>query len=136
MGAIAMLLPFAQDLIKKLFPDPAAQAEAQFKLAQMAQNGELAALAASTELAKGQQAINLAEAQRTRMLMTWREGFGWIVVLAVAFKLIGGPAVAMVFDAFGHPIKLPELDMRDLWAPFLTMLGIDASDTIKKVKGV
>jgi hypothetical protein len=44
MGALTLLLPFASELLRKLLPDPAAQAEAQLKLATLAQNGELAQL--------------------------------------------------------------------------------------------
>jgi hypothetical protein len=47
---IAALLPIAGKLLDKLIPDPQAKAEAQLKLAEMAQNGELAKMANETEL--------------------------------------------------------------------------------------
>ena len=55
------LLGIGGKLIDKLIPDPAQKAEAQLKLAQMAQDGELAKMANETklkelELADGQSA--------------------------------------------------------------------------------
>ena len=45
-----ILLPFAGKILDKLIPDPAQKAEAQIKLAEMAQNGELAKMANETRL--------------------------------------------------------------------------------------
>jgi hypothetical protein len=52
---IAALLPIAGKLLDKIIPDPQAKAEAQLKLAEMAQNGELAKMANETELFKADQ---------------------------------------------------------------------------------
>lgn len=49
------LLGIGGKLIEKLIPDPTAKAEAQLKLAQMAQDGELAKMANDTELFKTEQ---------------------------------------------------------------------------------
>jgi hypothetical protein len=49
------LLGIGNKLIDKLIPDPTAKAEAQLKLAQMAQDGELAKMANETELFKAEQ---------------------------------------------------------------------------------
>jgi hypothetical protein len=46
------LLGIGGKLIDKLIPDPAQKAEAQLKLAQMAQDGELAKMANETEVYK------------------------------------------------------------------------------------
>jgi hypothetical protein len=43
-------LPIAGKLLDKLIPDPQAKAEAQLKLAEMAQNGELAKMANETKV--------------------------------------------------------------------------------------
>ncbi len=47
-----ILLPFAGKILDKLIPDPAQKAEAQIKLAEMAQNGELAKMANELEYFK------------------------------------------------------------------------------------
>lgn len=49
------LLPFAGKLLDKLIPDPTAKAEAQLRLAQMAQEGELAKMANDAQLYKTEQ---------------------------------------------------------------------------------
>ncbi len=49
------LLPFAGKLLDKLIPDPTAKAEAQLKLAQMAQEGELAKMATDAKLFETEQ---------------------------------------------------------------------------------
>lgn len=49
------LLPFAGKLLDKLIPDPTAKAEAQLKLAQMAQDGELAKMANDAGMYKTEQ---------------------------------------------------------------------------------
>lgn len=52
---IELLLPFAGKLLDKFFPDPAQKAEAQVKLLELAQSGELAKMANDTELFKAEQ---------------------------------------------------------------------------------
>jgi len=52
---IELLLPFAGKLLDKFFPDPAQKAEAQVKLIELAQSGELAKMANDTELFKTEQ---------------------------------------------------------------------------------
>ena len=49
------LLNFGGKLLDKFIPDPAQKAEAQMKLAELAQNGELAKMANDTELFKTEQ---------------------------------------------------------------------------------
>ena len=60
------LLGIGNKLIDKLIPDPTAKAEAQLKLAQMAQDGELAKMANDTELYKTEQ-NNLTDRQQADM---------------------------------------------------------------------
>ena len=52
---IELLLPFAGKILDKFFPDPAQKAEAQVKLLELAQSGELATMANDTELFKVEQ---------------------------------------------------------------------------------
>lgn len=137
MGALALLLPFAADLIKKLFPDPQAQAEAQFKLLQLASNGELAQLQSVTDLAKGQLQVNQTEAASTSLFVSgWRPFVGWTCGAAFAFKYIGAPVAVMVCDMAGIALKLPAIETGELLPILLGMLGLGALRTVEKVKGV
>jgi hypothetical protein len=52
---IELLLPFAGKILDKFFPDPAQKAEAQVRLLELAQSGELAKMANETELFKIEQ---------------------------------------------------------------------------------
>jgi hypothetical protein len=52
---IDALLNLGGKLVDKLIPDPQAKAEAQLKLAELAQNGELAKMANETDLYKTEQ---------------------------------------------------------------------------------
>ena len=52
---IELLLPFAGKLLDKFFPDPAQKAEAQVKLMELAQSGELAKMDNDTEMFKTEQ---------------------------------------------------------------------------------
>ena len=52
---IELLSPFAGKILDKFFPDPAQKAEAQVKLLELAQSGELAKMANDTELFKTEQ---------------------------------------------------------------------------------
>jgi hypothetical protein len=51
---IAAILPFATKLLDKVWPDPATKAEAEAKLLELAQTGELAKMANETELFKAE----------------------------------------------------------------------------------
>jgi hypothetical protein len=60
------LLGIGGKLIDKLIPDPTQKAEAQLKLAELAQNGELARMANETDLYRTEQ-NNLTERQQADM---------------------------------------------------------------------
>ena len=60
------LLGIGGKLIDKLIPDPTQKAEAQLKLAELAQNGELARMANETDLYKTEQ-NNLTQRQQADM---------------------------------------------------------------------
>lgn len=88
------LLGIGGKLIDKLIPDPAQKAEAQLKLAEMAQNGELAKMADEQSAHKEQQETirsgdNAADeyVRQTRPLMarqSWYGGLAYILGFEVA----------------------------------------------------
>ena len=137
MGALALLLPFASDLLKKLFPDPQAQADAQLKLMTLAASGELAQLQSTTDLLKGQIDVNKAEAVNNSLFVSgWRPFVGWICAAALGFKYIGGPLLVMCASMGHFDVTMPEIDSSDLMPVLLGMLGLGALRTVEKVKGV
>jgi hypothetical protein len=131
------LLPFFGTLLDRLLPDPAANAAAKLKLLEMQQSGDLAKLAADTDLAKGQLAINQVEAASTRLFVAgWRPFIGWICGFVLGFKYIGGPLLVMVSQAAGHPVTPPDLGLTDLLPVLGAMLGLGTMRTVEKVQGV
>lgn len=128
-------MPFLAPLINKVLnaviPDPVAKAEAELKVAQMIQNGELAVLAAETDLAKGQLVINQEEAKHENIFVSgWRPFIGWVCGLGLGFQFLVWP----ILSAFN--IEIGTLDMGDLVTILLGILGLGGLRTYEKFKGV
>ena len=136
MNALAMLLPFASELIKKLFPDPAAQADANLKLLQLAQTGELAALAAQTDIAKAQIAVNLADAAgQSPMQRNGRPFIIWVCGVALAWDTVLRPMVTYGAAWAGHALpELPNLQTEQLYSIMAGVLGLGALRSVDKAK--
>lgn len=131
------LLPFAEKLVDRIFPDPSAAAEAKLKLLELEQNGQLAVLAAETDLAKGQQAINLEEAKNSSLFVSgWRPCVGWVCAFAFAYHFILQPLIAFLFAMAGEKIDLPVFDMDALFTVLMGMLGLGGLRSFEKYKGV
>ena len=134
---IGPLAELVKGAINRIWPDPAMQAEANLKLALMVQNGELAQLAADTDLAKGQLEVNKVEAAHSSLLVSgWRPAIGWTCAAAFAYKFVLAPAGAFAMAATGNPIDLPVLDFTEMSTILLGMLGLGGMRTLEKVKGV
>lgn len=130
------LIPVLGNLLDRLFPDPAQQADAKLKLLEMAQRGDLAQLDADLKLATGQMEVNKVEAASTSLFVSgWRPFIGWVCGAAFAFKFIGGPLVVMLMTAAGHPINLPQFDFTEMSTVLLGMLGLGGLRTVEKIKG-
>ena len=137
MGALALLLPFASELLKKLFPDPAAQADAQFKLLQLAQTGELAAMQSANDLARAQIAVNLADATGcSPMQRNARPFILWVCGVALAWDTVLKPMLTYGAALAGHPLPaLPNLQTEQLYTLMGGVLGLGGYRTIEKIKG-
>ena len=129
------LLPAIGDILDKIFPDKTAAEAAKVRLVELAQQGELARLNADTQLATSQAETNKIEAASTSLFVSgWRPAVGWVCVLTIGFKYIGGPVLFMIGQAAGHPVELPKIDTEELWPLLLGMLGLGAFRTVEKVK--
>ena len=132
---IGAVLEIGGKLIDKLIPDPAAKAEALLKLKQLEQTGELAVLAADTQLALGQIEVNKIEAADPNIFKSgWRPGAGWVCVLALASQYVLGPLVEWASDLFGARVLWPVANSAELTALLLGMLGLGAMRTTEKLK--
>ena len=124
-------------IIDKVIPDPAAKAAAQIELLRLQQSGELAQLAAETELAKGQNEVNKQEAASTNLFVSgWRPFVGWVCGLGMASQFVVAPFVTWGSALLGHPTAFPVLDLSTLLTLLFGMLGLGAMRTTEKINGV
>ncbi len=127
-------------IIDKVIPDPQAKMEAQQRLMQMQQNGDLAFLEADVKLALAQAEINKAEAISLDTFRAgWRPFIGWVCGFAFAYKFILSPFI-LTLAALGQiPFDtsvLPVLDWTSLSTVLLGMLGLGGMRTFEKYRGV
>jgi hypothetical protein len=130
-------------ILDHFFPDPAQKAAAQLELLKMQQNGELAQLAADTDLAKLQIQTNIEEAKSTNWFVAgWRPAVGWTCGVAFAYAYVVLPFVQFLAYAFGTKemvgqlALLPKLDLGGMMPVLLGMLGLGALRTVEKTQGV
>ena len=134
---LSTILGIGGKLIDKFFPDPEKANEAKLELFKMQQTGELAMLAADTELAKGQLEVNKAEASSNSTFVAgWRPFIGWTCGAAFAYKFVLAPFAVLILAAAGHPLNLPVLDFTEMSTILLGMLGLGGMRTMEKIKGV
>lgn len=138
LDPLTAALDIGSKLIDRLWPDPAQRDAAKLELLKMQQSGELAQLTADTEIAKGQLAVNAAEAASGNLYASsWRPTVGYACVVGLVYSFLVQPLLPWFAALAGHPVApLPELDTSVLMTLLLGMLGIGGMRTAEKVKGV
>jgi hypothetical protein len=131
------ILDIGKSILDRVIPDPAAKAEAQLKLLELAQKGELAELAAETDLMKGQLDVNKAEASNANLFVAgWRPFVGWVCGANLAWTWILAPLFNWIASLLGAHVTAPSLPANESYPIILGMLGIGAMRTIEKAQGV
>lgn len=134
---ISAALDIGGKLIDRLWPNPEQRDAAKLELLKMQQSGELAILASETELAKGQQAINVEEAKSASLFVAgWRPFIGWVCGSAYAYVYVIQPFLVFILTAAGKPVTLPVVNFGDMATVLLGMLGLGSMRSYEKVKGV
>lgn len=134
---IDAIVKIGGDLINKLIPDPQAKMEMKLKILEMAQNGELAELEASTNLALQQIAVNMEEAKSSSLFKGgWRPAAGWVCVFGLGYQFVGHPLIAWGASFYGGVPIPPQLDVGVLMTLLFGMLGLGAYRTYEKKEGV
>ncbi len=137
MFPLGAILDIGSKLVDKFFPDPTQAKQAKLQLLTMSQNGELAQLAAATDLAKLQIQTNLEEAKSTNWFVAgWRPFVGWICGAGLAYVAIFEPVARFVAKVFFNyagdfPVINTDLTMQVL----MGVLGLGAMRSVEKVKG-
>lgn len=137
LDPITALLDIGSKVIDKLFPDPAQRDVARLALLKLQQSGELAKLAADTELARGQQAINAEEAKNPSIFISgWRPAIGWVCALACCWNWIGLKIALFAAAYMGHQLNMAPADISEMMPILLGMLGLGGLRTAEKINGV
>ena len=133
---ISGLFSAAQSLIERFFPDPEKKAAAQLELLKMQQSGELAQLAATTDLAKAQIAVNVEEAKNQSVFVAgWRPMCGWCGALGLAYASLIEPLARFIAQVgYGYVGPFPTLDTTITMQILFGILGLGAYRTVEKVK--
>lgn len=134
---LGSILDIGKGLIDKLWPDPAKAEAAKLELLKMQQTGELAELAANTDLAKAQIAVNVEEAKNASLLVSgWRPMCGWVGALALGYAAIVEPVGRFVAQVwFGYSGAFPVLDTTITMQVLFGILGLGAYRSAEKIKG-
>jgi len=133
-GALGAVAGVVGKVLDRIIPDPAQKAAAALKLAELAQNGELARMANETALAQGQMEVNKIEAGGDWFRAGWRPFVGWICGGGLGIQFVIAPLVAWGSALVGHPTTMPPLDLGTLMTLLFGMLGLGAYRTYEKVK--
>ena len=130
LDPISAALDLGNTLITRIFPDPAQAANAKLELIKLQQSGELASMAAQTD-------INKVEASSSSLFVSgWRPAIGWVCALALAYQYLLRPLSGSIGAIFGITIPpLPGLD-DNLWQLMMGMLGMGGLRTYEKTQGV
>tara|TARA_R110000868_G_scaffold219476_1_gene470552 strand:+ start:262 stop:696 length:435 start_codon:yes stop_codon:yes gene_type:complete len=133
---ISGLFSAAQSLIERFFPDKEKQAAAQLELLKMQQNGDLAQLAADTDLAKLQIQTNIEEAKSTNWWVAgWRPAIGWVCGAGLAYAALVEPFARFAAKVwFGYTGDFPVIDTDLTMQILMGMLGLGAMRSVEKVK--
>lgn len=134
---LTSILDIGGKLIDKLIPDPQAKAAAQLELLKLQQTGDLAQLAAETDLMKGQLAINQVEAASSNIFVSgWRPFIGWVCGAGIGYAIIIEPFATWFAKLCGSKADLPHVDTSMLLPLVTALLGLGAMRSWEKVRGV
>jgi len=138
LDPLTAIFDLGTKLVDKLIPDPQKKAEAQLELVKLQQNGDLAKLAAETDIIKGQLAINAEEAKSTNWFVAGaRPCVMWICAFALAYVSILEPFARFVAQVyFGYNGAFPVIDTSITMQILFGVLGLGGYRTYEKVKGV
>jgi len=126
---IEALLNLGGKLVDKLIPDPQAKAEAQLKLAELAQNGELAKMANEADLYKTEQ-NNLTDRLKADM-----SSDSWLsknIRPMTLIAILGGYFTFALMSAFGKDTNESYVHLLGLWG-MLIMSFYFGGRTLEKI---
>ena len=138
LDPVTTILDIGGKVIDKLWPDPAQRDAAKLELFKLQQSGELAAMAAETELAKAQIEVNNTEAQNSSLFVSGGRPFViWICGSALGYAAILEPILRFIATVvFHYSGQFPIIDTTLTMQLLLGLLGLGGMRSWEKGKGV
>ena len=94
-------------------------------------------LAGLQKLDLAQIGVNKEEAKHSSLFVSgWRPFIGWSCGIAITYHAMIQPILEVILRAFGLDFKFPEFDLAMLYPVLMGMLGLSASRSMEKSKGV
>lgn len=119
--------------VRQVIPNPEAQREFDLKIAELADKAD----EREGQLLQGQIETNKVEAASSNLFVAgWRPAIGWIGASALGWTWIAAPFVNWIAALCGAHVNPPALPADAIYPVILGMLGISASRTIEKMRGV
>lgn len=136
LGPVASFASKIVDKISAYFPDPAQKAAALLEIRKLEQTGELAQLAADTQLLQGQIDINKVEAASTNWWIAgWRPTVGWVCGLSLLYVSVIDPISRFLALTMGYKGLFPVIDTSITLQVLLGLLGLAGMRSLEKIKG-
>lgn len=126
---LSPLFELGNNIISRLFPDPAQKAAAEFELLKLTQEGDLQKIL-------GQLEINAKEAANPNLFVAgWRPFIGWICGTGLLYSTILHNLLEWLSKIQGWPSP-PAVSTEVLLYVLGALLGIGTLRTVEKIKGV
>lgn len=137
LTGLGSLFDFGSKVLDKIFPDPVKAQEAKLELFKLQQNGELAVLAAETDLAKAQIGVNAVEAASSSLFVSGGRPFViWVGGFGLAYAAILEPLLRFVAAvAFHYTGAFPAIDTTITMQVLFGVLGLGALRSMDKKNG-
>lgn len=137
LTGLGSLFDLAKGVLDRVIPDPTQKAQAQIALLQLQQSGELAQLAATTDLAKAQIGVDQVEAGSSSLFVAGGRPFViWVGGLGLAYAAILEPLARFVAAVgFHYTGAFPAIDTSITMQVLFGVLGLGALRSYDKKQG-
>lgn len=133
---IGGLIETGLKLIERVIPDPQAKRDAQLRLLELQQAGELKALEADLQLAVGQIEVNKEEAKSPDIFRGgWRPFVGWTCGGGLFYQIMMRPLFGWIASNAWGWTEPPSLEMDTLLTLLFGLLGLGGMRTYERIKG-
>ena len=138
LTGLGSVFDFGSKVLDKIFPDPVKANEAKLELLKLQQTGELAQLAAETDLAKGQIGVNTVEAGSQSLFVSGGRPFViWVCGFSLAYSAILEPFARFIAAVYYHYTgQFPVIDTTITMQLLFGLLGLGAMRSYDKKNGV